>query len=138
MALAPLSACFQSLPLLPTMNLGPSPAASQVGGFVSILGPLWVSSMNSPMRLGVSPTASSTPTIVFSQWFEALFPHTGTLGCAICHLVHQLLPLQPAAALPTPLHNPPPCWVFQPPPCHKSSLPGCPSPSLLPVCMNVL
>ena len=57
------------------------------------------------MRLGVSPT-TSTPTAVFSQKFEALFPHAGTLGCAVCHLVHQLLPLQPAAALPALLHNP--------------------------------
>ena len=30
--------------------------------------------MNSPVRLGVSPTAASTPTGVFSQRFEALFP----------------------------------------------------------------
>ena len=40
--------------------------------------------MNSPVRLGVSPTASSTPTDVFSQKFEALFPHAGTLGCSVC------------------------------------------------------
>ena len=43
-------------------------------------GTLWVSPMNSPVRLGVSPTASSTPIGVFSQRFEALFPHNGTLG----------------------------------------------------------
>ena len=34
MALAPLSAVFQSLPLLPTIKLGPSGADSQVCGFV--------------------------------------------------------------------------------------------------------
>ena len=34
MELAPLSASFQSLPLPPTIKLGPSGAASQVGGFV--------------------------------------------------------------------------------------------------------
>ena len=39
MALAPLSAGFQPLPLLPTIKLGLSGAASQVGGFVCILGP---------------------------------------------------------------------------------------------------
>ena len=39
MALAPLSAGFQSLPLLPTIKLGPSGADSQVGWFVSILRP---------------------------------------------------------------------------------------------------
>ena len=77
--------------------------------------------MNSPVRLGVSPADASTPTGVFNQWFEALFPCAGTLGCEICHLVHQLLPHRPAAALPTLLHNLPPCWVNQPPPCSKSS-----------------
>ena len=35
---------------------------------------LWVSPTKSPMRLGVSPTAASTPTGFFSQRFEALFP----------------------------------------------------------------
>ena len=38
MALAPLSAGFQSLPPLPTSKLGPSGADSQVGGFVYALG----------------------------------------------------------------------------------------------------
>ena len=36
------------------------------------------------MRLGVSTAATSTPTGVFDQWFEALFPHTGTLDCEVC------------------------------------------------------
>ena len=35
---------------------------------------LWVSPMNPPVRLGVSPAAASPPTDVFSQRFEALFP----------------------------------------------------------------
>ena len=39
MALAELSAGFQSLPPLPTSKLGPSGADSQVGGLVYILGP---------------------------------------------------------------------------------------------------
>ena len=46
--------------------------------------PLWVSPVNSPGRLGVSPAAASTPTGVFNQRFEALFPDTGTLGCVVC------------------------------------------------------
>ena len=54
-------------------------------------GTLWEPT-NSLVRLGVSPTASSIPTGVFNQWFEALFPHAGTQGCAVCHPVHQLLP----------------------------------------------
>ena len=79
------------------------------------------------------------PTGVFSQWFEALFPHAGTLGFEVCHLVHQLLllPCGPTAALPTQLHNLPPRCVHQPPPCHESSPPGCPCPPLLPVWVNV-
>ena len=39
MALAPLSASFQSLPPLPTIKLGPSAADSRVGGLVQALGP---------------------------------------------------------------------------------------------------
>ena len=74
--LAVLSAGFQSLPLLPTIKLGPSGADSCVGGFVYILGPLWVSPTNSPVRLGVSPAAASTRTGVFNQRFEALFSPT--------------------------------------------------------------
>ena len=96
-----------------------------------------VSPVVSPVRLVVSPAAASTPTGVFNQWFEALFPCAGTLGCMVCHLVYQLLPCWPAAALPTPLHNPPPCWVHQQPPCHESSPPSGPSSPLLPVWMNV-
>ena len=65
--------------------------------------------MNFPVKLGVSPAAVSTPTGVFNQWFEALFSHTGTLGCTVCHPVHRLLPHQPAVALPIVLHNPPLC-----------------------------
>ena len=33
---------------------------------------------------GVSPAAASTPMDVFTQRFEALFPHAGALGCAVC------------------------------------------------------
>ena len=46
--------------------------------------PLWVSPLNSPVRLGVSPTTASTPTCVFSQRFEALFPCPGALGYEVC------------------------------------------------------
>ena len=99
--------------------------------------PLWVSPTNSPVRLGVSPSAASTPTGVFIQGFEALFPHTGILGCAVCRQVNQLLPHRPAAALPTPLHNPPPHWVCQLPPCPGFSPPGFRSPPLLLVWINV-
>ena len=36
------------------------------------------------MRLGVSPAAAPTPTGVFNQRFEALFPCAGALGYAVC------------------------------------------------------
>ena len=44
---------------------------------------LWVSPTTSPVRLGVSPAAAPTPTGVFNQRFEALFPCAGALGCVI-------------------------------------------------------
>ena len=37
-----------------------------------------------PVRLGVSPAAAPTPTGVFNQRFEALFPRAGALGYAVC------------------------------------------------------
>ena len=98
---------------------------------------LWVSLTNSTVKLGVYPAAASTPRGVFNQWFEALFPYAGTLGCAVCHRVYQLLPHWPGEALPTLLHNPPPHWVHHLLPCCESSLTGCPSPPLLLVWMNV-
>ena len=103
--------------------------------------PLWVSPTNSPVRLGVSPTAASTPTGIFNQRFEALFPLAGALGCGVCFvsppflLVYLCVNVGPrgllAAAWPAPFHSLPPCWVRQPPPCRGSS------PPLLPVWMNV-
>ena len=125
------------------MKLGPSGAASRVGGPVYVLGP-YGSSTNSPVRLGVSSAAASTPTGVFSQWFEALFLSAGALGCAVCFLPPPFLPVYlrmnvgplgppatvswdlPAAALPTLLHNPPTGWVHQLPPCLESSTPRLP------------
>ena len=76
MLLALLSAGFQSLSPLPTIKLGPSGADSLGGGEWACVPSrtLWVSPVNSPVRLGVSPTAASAPTAVFSQRFEALFP----------------------------------------------------------------
>ena len=42
--------------------------------------------MNSPVRLEVSPIAAFTPTGVFNQRFEALFPCTGALDCKVCFI----------------------------------------------------
>ena len=58
---------------------------------------LWISPVNSPVRMGVSPAATSTPMGVFNQWFEALFPLAGTLGCTVC--------LAPQLVLPVYLHS---------------------------------
>ena len=46
--------------------------------------PLWVSPTTSPVRLGVSPAAAPTPTGIFNQRFEALFPWAGALGYRVC------------------------------------------------------
>ena len=48
--------------------------------------PLWVSPTTSPVRLGVSPAAAPTPTGIFNQRFEALFPGAGALGCGSASL----------------------------------------------------
>ena len=53
---------------------------------------LWVSLMNSPVRLGVSPTAT-TPQVFVVRGFEALFPCTVALGCAICLAPQLFLPV---------------------------------------------
>ena len=126
MLLAPLSARFQSLSLLPTIKLDSSGADSWVGGFVYILG-VWVSPTKSPVSLGVSPTAASTPTGVFYQSFDALFPCTEVLGFEVCLTPQLFLPIYlhsnvgppspqsavllapPAAALPRVLSAPAAC-----------------------------
>ena len=109
--------------------------------------PLWVSPTDSPVRLGVSPAAASTPTGVFNQRFEALFPGAGALGCVVSFAPPSFLPVYLcanvgpwgllAACWPFPFHNPPLRWVRQLPPCCESSPPRLPVPPLLPVWMNV-
>ena len=103
--------------------------------------------MNSPVRLGVSSAAASIPTGVFNQRFEALFPHTGTVGCAVCLASQLFLPVylhmnvgQPSLQSATSQGLPAatvPALVLQLLSCHESSSPGCPSPPLLPVWTNV-
>ena len=101
--------------------------------------------MNSPVRLEVSPIAAFTPTGVFNQRFEALFPCAGARGCMVFFapppflLVYlcgnvglQDLPATTlwgllAAAWPAPFHNPPPCC--------ESSLPRLPV-SAPPTCLD--
>ena len=101
--------------------------------------------MNSPVRVGVSPASASIPTGVFTQRSEALFPHAGALGCAVCFAPPPFLPVYLcanvgpqglpattlwgllAAAWPAPFNTPPPRWVRQPPPCRESSPPLLPT-----------
>ena len=138
MALAPLSACFQSLPLLPTIKLGPS-GADFPGGWVCVLSRTsWVSPGNSPVRLGLSPT-TSTPTGFYRQSFWGfIFPHQNPglcgLSCSpvvppslfackygatqsscclptypVTTLSHVSLPQLPVSSLPTSLNE---CFFF--------------------------
>ena len=107
--------------------------------------PLWVSPMTSPVRLEVSPAAAPTPTGVFNQRVEALFPRAGAQGCTVCFTPHCLSglsvrecwasgsasgqtarPIRPTLRQSRSHHS------------HVSPLcPGCPSAPLLPVWMNV-
>ena len=93
--------------------------------------PLWDSPTNSPVRLGVSPTATSTPMCVFNQRFEALFLCARALGCRVCFaplpffLVYLCENVGPwclpattlwgllAAAWPGPFHSPPAAALLQ-------------------------
>ena len=98
------------------------------------------------VRLGVSPAAASTPSGVFNQRFEALFPGAGALGCVVCFapplfiLVYLCANVGPWGMLPTTL---PALFILQSAslwvqPCSpESSPPGCPSPPRLQVWMNV-
>ena len=89
MALAPLSARFQSLPLLPTMKPGPSRADSQVHGPVHTLGPCgslqwtllwgWESLPLPPQPLRASPTRGPRPHSLFR--FSAVPPHLSMCKC---------------------------------------------------------
>ena len=92
MALAPLSAIFQSLPLLPTIKLGPSGAESRVGGFVYILGPC--SSLQRTLLwdwefLLLLPQ----PPQVFSIIGLRLYFPPGALVCVVCFAPPLFLPV---------------------------------------------
>ena len=111
--------------------------------------PPWVSPRTSPMRLGVSPSAAPTPTDVFTQRFEALFPCAGALGYVVLFAPlcsSQLYVCECGAAgsasgqtacpvCPTLRQSRSPVSVL--PQQRKSSPPWLPSPPLLPVWMNV-
>ena len=115
------------------------------GGWVCVhSSSLWVSSRNSPVRLGVS-LAAATPTSFYSQKFWGFI----SLGCMVC-ITPQLLilvylhsnvglPQSASCCLASPS---PPCTT-SPAQCSSCCFavhplrPGCPSLPLLPVWMNV-
>ena len=73
---------------------------------------LWVSPPYSPVRLGVSPAAASTPTGVFNQRFEALFPlcwSPGLCGLLCSHAIPPGLSMCECGAAGS--ASPPPCGV---------------------------
>ena len=85
MVLALLSASFQSLPLLPMSKVGPSGTDFHVVGFVCI------SPMNSPVKLGVSPAAASTPKWFSISGLRLYFPGLEPWGCTVCFTPHLFL-----------------------------------------------
>ena len=131
MALALLSAGFQSLTSPTSHNqIGPFWCCFPSGWVCVHSRPLWVSPTNSPVRLGVSSAAASTPTGVFNQWFEALFPRARALGLVgLCHslVVPPSLSVHECGTAESASHH------LATSPLH----PGCPSLPLLLVCMNV-
>ena len=120
-----------------------------LGGWVCVCSQiLWVSPMDSPVRLGV-PSTTAIPQCFITRGFEALFPCTGTLSCTVY--------LTPAPVVPPSL-SACECGTVQSasrhliwstsglPPCPpwslttalgKSSPPSCLSPPLLLAWMNV-
>ena len=114
--LAPFSATFQSLPWLPTRKLGPSGADSWVGGFVYVVGPCGSLQRTLLGDWEFLPLPQS-PQDFSVIGFEALFPHTGTLGCAVC--------LAPQLFLLVYLHA-----NVGPPGLQVSALPGLPATTL--------
>ena len=126
MALAPLSARFQSLPPVPTIKLGPSGAGSRVGGLVHALGPcgslqwplLW--GWESLLLLPQPPRAFSVRGLRF--YFPALEPWVA-LSALLPSVPPGLSRCEWGTALPTsrsfatspphglPISAPPTVWV---------------------------
>ena len=107
--------------------------------------PLWVSPTTSPVRLGVSPAAAPTPTAVFNQRFEVLFPCAGARGYAVCFAPRCLSGLSVrecgaagSASARTACSGCPALCQSRSRHSHASPLcPSCPCLPLLPVWMNV-
>ena len=96
MWLTELSASFQSLLHYPQANWILSVLISRWGVCVHSI-TLWVSPVNSPVKLGVSPT--TTTLTGFYKGFEAFFSSTGTLGCVVCLAPQSFLLVYPQASV---------------------------------------
>ena len=127
----PLALCQFSVTFPATHNqIRHSGADSQVSGLVYILGPCGSLPWTLLWGWEFLPLLPQPPQVFSVRGFEALFPGTGTLGCAICLTLQLFLPVYlhanvgppglPATALPLVL-----------------SVPCCPFLTLLPVWMNV-
>ena len=127
------SAGLQSLPLLPTIKVGPSGAGSRVGGLVHTLG--FCVSLQRTLLWGwefllLPPQPPLVPSIRGSRpylpelepWvvLSALIPHHSS------RFIYARMWGLPAAAWPAPFHKSPPRWVLQTPPCRESCLPRLP------------
>ena len=75
--------------------------------------------MNSPVRLGVSPT-TTIPTGFYSQRFRGFISlHWNRWLHCVSHS-QLFLPVICMQVWDCPVHQPPPCPPHQPPPCHRS------------------
>ena len=131
--LAQLSAGFQSLPC--HKQIGPFWCWFQ-GGWVCVCSrSLWVSPKDSPMMLGVSPTAA-TPQIFTARGFKAFFSHSETLGCVVCLTPKLFLPVYLHTNV-GPLATALPAWPSSCCLAVHPLLPSCPSLPRLPVWLNI-
>ena len=73
--LTQLLPCFQSLPPISTSELCLSGADFQVGRVLCMFRTLWVSPMNSPVRLGVSPTTTTHIDFYSQRFWGFISPH---------------------------------------------------------------
>ena len=116
---------FSSLPAFSHFLCYPIANWAQVGGLVNYR-TLWVSPANSPVRLGVSP-AATTPTGLHSHRFWGFLFQCWNPG-------FRGPPRSPAVP---PGLSTSKCGITQSIPCHVSSPPWLPISALLPVWMNV-
>ena len=127
MLLPGLSASFQSFPPLSTSKLGPYGADSWVHWFVYVLGSLWVSPMNTPMKLGVPPCSCNLHRFLQPEVLRLSFP---VLEPWVVQSVS--LPSCSSWFICTQMWD---CPLCQPPPCYVSTLPQLPI-STPPTSMN--